>query len=343
MDKIVDLQKAKTEIAACNDLNNLNQLRINYLGKKSALNQAMSTVGKMSPEERASFGKLVNEVKNELNTVLEEQRVKLENIKLNERLKNESIDITLPGTDFNSGSKGILGQITDEISDIGIGMGFAIAEGPEVETDLYNFEMLNLPKGHPARDMQDTFYIDDALLLRSQTSPVQVRSMLKAKGVGPVKILCPGRVYRRDNDDATHTHEFTQIEGLVVDKNITMADLKGMLLLLARKMFGEKRNIRLRSSYFPFTEPSVEVDVSCFKCNGKGCELCGNTGWIEILGAGMVHPNVLRMSGFDPEVYTGYAFGVGVERIAMLRYGMNDLRPIYSNDVRVLNQFKKER
>ena len=219
-------------------------------------------------------------------------------------------------------------------------MGYTIKEGPEVELDHYNFELLNLPKDHPARDMQDSFYINENTLLRTQTSPIQVRTLEKANGEGPIKIICPGKVFRRDDDDATHSHQFYQIEGLVVDKNITMGDLKGTLETLVKKMFGEKREIRFRSSFFPFTEPSVEVDVSCFNCDGKGCNICKGSGWIEILGAGMVHPNVLRMSGFDPEVYQGFAFGVGVERIAMLRYGISDIRHLYMNDKRVLKQFK---
>ena len=342
MEQIIDLVKAKQEIEAAKDLDGLNQLRVTYLGKKSALSQAMSQMGKLAPEERAAYGKHVNDLKNELYAALEAQKEKLELVALNAKLQGETIDISLPGTDFEAGSLGIVAQIIDEICEIGIGMGFSIAEGPEVESDYYNFEMLNIPKGHPARDMQDTFYIDDNTLLRSHTSPVQVRTLLEHKGVGPVKILCPGKVYRRD-DDATHSHEFHQIEGLVVDKGITMCDLKGILLVLARKMFGEKREIRLRSSFFPFTEPSVEVDVSCFNCNGKGCALCKGTGWIEILGAGMVHPNVLKAAGFAPEVYTGYAFGVGIERIAMLRYGIDDMRYLFSNNINVLGQFKKER
>ena len=221
-------------------------------------------------------------------------------------------------------------------------MGYSIAEGPEVEVDVFNFEMLNVPKGHPARDMQDSFYINDAVLMRTQTSPVQVRTLLEAEGK-PVKIVCPGKVYRRDDDDATHSHQFMQFEGLVVDKNITMSDLKGTLKLLMKKMFGENREIRFKPSYFPFTEPSVEVDVSCFKCGGKGCPMCKHTGWIEVLGAGMVHPNVLKGAGYDPKVYRGFAFGVGIERVTMLRHGIDDIRNFYINDNRFLKQFKGDR
>ena len=260
---------------------------------------------------------------------------------INEKLKKEIIDITLPSVGLSRGSKHLFNSIVDEVSQIFIGMGYKIAEGPEVETDEFNFELLNVPKGHPARDMQDTFFIDDNHLMRSQTSPVQARVMLASKGVGPIKIISPGKVYRRD-DDATHSHQFGQIEGLVIDKNVSLSDLLGTLLLFARSMFGEKREIRMRSSYFPFTEPSVEVDISCFECGGKGCSLCKGTGWIEILGAGMVHPNVLKMCGFDNKKYQGFAFGIGIERVAMLKYGVDDIRRFYTNDLRFLKQFDKE-
>ena len=260
---------------------------------------------------------------------------------LNEKLASEVIDITLPSVNMKRGSKHLFNSIVDEVSQIFIGMGYKIAEGPEVETDEFNFELLNVPKGHPARDMQDTFFIDDTRLMRSQTSPVQAHVMLQAKGVGPIKIISPGKVYRRD-DDATHSHQFGQIEGLVIDKDVSLADLMGTLQLFARSMFGEKREVRMRSSYFPFTEPSVEVDISCFECGGKGCSLCKGTGWIEILGAGMVHPHVLEMCGFDTNVYQGFAFGIGIERVAMLKYGVDDIRRFYTNDLRFLKQFDKE-
>ncbi len=230
-------------------------------------------------------------------------------------------------------------MIVEEIEDLFIGMGYTVAEGPEVEKDYYNFEALNLPKGHPARDMQDSFYITEETLLRTHTSPVQARTMELAKGKGPIKIICPGKVYRRDTDDATHSHQFTQIEGLVIDENIRMSDLKGTLNVFAKKMFGEDREIRLRPSFFPFTEPSVEMDISCKICGGKGCRVCKGTGWIEILGAGMVHPNVLEMAGFDSKKYTGFAFGMGPERIAMLKYGIDDIRHFYTNDTRFVTQF----
>ena len=248
--------------------------------------------------------------------------------------------MTLPGRRTRIGVVHPLQAVTNEVESLFISMGYTVEEGPEVEWDHYNFELLNLPKGHPARDMQDSFYITEESLLRTHTSPVQARVLEAAKGKGPVKIICPGKVYRRDDDDATHSHQFTQIEGLVIDTDITMADLKGTLLELARKMFGEDREIRLRPSFFPFTEPSVEVDVTCSKCSGHGCNICKGTGWIEILGAGMVHPNVLEMSGFDSKKYQGFAFGIGAERIAMLKYGIEDIRNFYINDLRFINQFK---
>ena len=342
-EELLSLEKtALQEINDCNDLKALNDLRVNYLGKKSPIQKSMSIMGKLSPEERVEFGKVINTIKSNISNALDTKKVVLEEEALALRLRSEHIDISLPGKNYNAGSKHVIKGIIDEISQICVGMGYQVAEGPEVEKDLYNFELLNLPADHPARDMQDTFYIDETTLMRTHTSPVQARTLLACKGEGPVRIICPGRVYRRDDDDATHSHQFNQIEGLVVDKDITMADLKGTLDLIAKKMFGEKRTIRLRSSYFPFTEPSVEVDVSC-NCNGKGCPVCKGTGWIEILGAGMVHPNVLRGCGFDPEVYQGFAFGIGADRIAMLRYGINDIRHFYNNDLRILNQFKKER
>ncbi len=339
----LNLEEVSKKIEGCLDLNQLNELRIVYLGKKGYVAEQMAQMGKMNPEEKAAFGQKINQIKQEITVLFERQKSKLEQMVLNARLQQEKIDITLAGDDYTVGANNIIRSVIDEISDFFIGMGYKIEEGPEVETDHYNFEMLNLPKDHPARDMQDTFYFDENNLLRTHTSPVQARTLLKAKGQGPIKIICPGKVYRRDDDDATHSHQFTQIEGLVVDKNIHMGHLKGTLELMAKKLFGEKRTIRLRSSFFPFTEPSVEVDVSCFACDGKGCSLCKHTGWIEILGAGMVHPNVLKMAGFDPNVYQGFAFGAGVERIAILKYGIHDIRHFYSNDIRVIRQFSKER
>ena len=339
----INVQGIIAQINEVNDLNQLNELKALHLGKKSELSKAMSQMGKLLPEERAAFGQKINALKKEISDAIDARRLAIEEAILNARLATETIDISLEGDDFAGASKSVNQIVVDEIIDICVGLGYQVAEGPEVESDRYNFELLNLPHDHPARDMQDTFYIDENTLLRTHTSPVQARVMEKCNGEGPIKIICPGKVYRRDDDDATHSHQFMQIEGLVVDKNITMADLKGTLDMLAKKMFGEKRTIRLRSSYFPFTEPSVEVDVSCYNCDGKGCNICKGTGWIEILGAGMVHPNVLRMSGIDPKVYQGFAFGIGVERIAMLRYGIDDIRHLYTNDLRFLKQFNKEK
>ena len=339
----INVQEIIAQINSVNDLNQLNELKALHLGKKSELSKAMGQMGKLAPEERAAFGQKINALKKEISDAIDVRKVAIEEAVLNARLATETIDISLEGQDFTSASKSVNQIVVDEIIDICLGLGYQVAEGPEVESDRYNFELLNLPHDHPARDMQDTFYIDENTLLRTHTSPVQARVMEKCNGEGPIKIICPGKVYRRDDDDATHSHQFMQIEGLVIDKNITMADLKGTLDMLAKKMFGEKRTIRLRSSYFPFTEPSVEVDVSCYNCDGKGCNICKGTGWIEILGAGMVHPNVLRMSGIDPKVYQGFAFGIGVERIAMLRYGIDDIRHLYTNDLRFLKQFNKEK
>ena len=332
---------AKNEIELAKSMEELNSVRNNYLSKKSELMSFMSKMKDMTKDEKIAFGQLINNVKNDIISLIDEKRVVLEQEALNKKLESEIIDVTLPGTNFYKGSKHLFNSIVDEVSQIFIGMGYTIAEGPEVEQDLYNFELLNVPKDHPARDMQDTFFIDDTTLMRSQTSPVQARVMLKSKGVGPIKIISPGKVYRRD-DDATHSHQFGQIEGLVIDKNISLSDLMGTLSLFAKSMFGEKREVRMRSSYFPFTEPSVEVDISCFECGGKGCSLCKGTGWIEILGAGMVHPHVLEMCGFDVNEYQGFAFGIGIERVAMLKYGVDDIRRFYINDLKFVKQFSKE-
>ena len=307
------------------DEKELYDLRVKFLGKKGALTEVMKGARDLSPEERPTFGKLVNEVKTFINDSLEEKKAELVKAALELKLASEDIDVTLPSKKVELGGINPLNKIIEEIEEIFISMGYSVAEGPEVETDKFNFEMLNLPKDHPARDMQDSFYITNELLMRTQTSPVQAREMLKANGEGPIKIICPGKVFRRDNDDATHSHQFTQIEGLVVDKNITFSDLKGTLEHFIKAVFGENKKIRLRPSFFPFTEPSVEVDVSW-----------GNED-------GMVHPNVLKMAGFDPEVYSGFAFGMGPERVAMLKYGISDIRSFYTNDVRFLQQFNSDR
>lgn len=334
-------KEAVEKIEAASDLKELDQVRVAYLGKKSPITEISKGMKTVSAEERPILGALVNEVRNEITSQLEAKKARLEMEKINRDLENEAIDVTLPGNSVAVGQSHVLTQIMEEIEDLFIGMGYQIIEGPEVEEDSYNFERMNLPKDHPARDMQDTFYITNEILLRTHTSPVQARTMDKHDFTkGPLKMISPGKVYRRDSDDATHSHQFHQMEGLVVAKDITMGDLKGTLEVFAKKLFGSEREIRLRPSYFPFTEPSVEVDVSCFKCNGKGCNVCKQTGWIEILGAGMVHPNVLEMSGIDATVYSGYAFGLGPDRVAMLKYGIDDIRHFYQNDVRFLNQFK---
>ena len=331
---------ALKEIEEANGVDSLNAVRNTYLSKKSELSSLTSQIGQLPPEERKSFGAALTEVRVAITSAIEEKMTYLKNKELKEKLEKEQIDISLPGTSYDVGGRNPFYVIRDEMIDIFLGMGFEVADGPEVEKDLYNFELLNIPKDHPARDMQDTFYINENELLRTHTSPVQARTMEAKKGA-PIRIICPGKTYRRDDDDATHSHQFAQIEGLVIDKSINIGHLKATLELFAKKMFGEKREIRLRSSYFPFTEPSVEVDITCANCGGKGCNMCKGTGYIEILGAGMVHPNVLKMNGYDPEQYSGFAFGVGIERVAVLRYGIDDIRKIYQNDVRFLKQFKK--
>ena len=331
--------EAEKEIDDCQDLDQLNEARVKYLGKKGLIQGFMSRMKDLSNEERPKFGALVNKIKQSIDDKIKEAQEKLEQKRINKKLESEAIDVTLPGYKFNIGVIHPLMQTVEEIEDLFIGMGYEIAEGPEVEEDLYNFELLNLPKDHPARDMQDTFYINPNVLLRTHTSPVQARTMLAKKGK-PIKVICPGKVYRRADDDATHSHQFMQVEGLVLGKDISLSDLKGTLLEVAKKVFGNERDIRLRPSFFPFTEPSVEVDVSCFKCNGKGCPICKNSGWIEVLGAGMVNNNVLKMNGYNPEEIQGFAFGIGVERFTMLKYGIEDIRNFYMNDTKFLNQFK---
>jgi phenylalanyl-tRNA synthetase alpha chain len=319
----------------------LNDLRVKYLGKKGPLTEILRGMGTLSAEERPVIGQLANDVRQAIEQLLEAKQEEFRQRETAERLKGETIDVTLPGRPVALGTIHPLSRVIQEAEDIFVGMGYTVEEGPEVEQDYYNFEALNLPKDHPARDMQDSFYITEELLLRTQTSPVQIRTMERRKGEVPVKIICPGKVYRRDEDDATHSHQFTQIEGLVIDKGIRMSDLKGTLLQFAQEMFGRDVKIRLRPSFFPFTEPSAEVDISCMMCGGEGCRICKGSGWIEILGSGMVHPNVLRMGGYDPDVYSGFAFGMGPERIAMLKYGIDDIRQFYTNDLRLLRQFAR--
>ncbi|GGA38162.1 phenylalanine--tRNA ligase subunit alpha [Paenibacillus physcomitrellae] len=334
-------QEALAELTGVLDAGQLNELRVKYLGKKGALTEILRGMGSLSAEERPVIGQVANEVRGAIEAVIEEKQQKFEQQETERRLAAEKLDVTLPGRPLKQGGIHPLNRIIQEIEDIFIGMGYQIAEGPEVETDYFNFEALNLPKNHPARDMQDSFYLTEDLLMRTQTSPVQARTMKAKEGEVPVKIICPGKVYRRDDDDATHSFQFHQIEGLVIGKNIRMSDLKGTLLQFSQKMFGPNTEIRLRPSFFPFTEPSIEVDVTCVKCGGKGCRVCKHSGWLEILGSGMVHPRVLEMGGYDPEQYTGFAFGMGVERIAMLKYGVDDIRHFYNNDIRFLEQFAR--
>ncbi len=321
----------------------VNAFRIKYLGKKGLITELSQGMRDLDVEGKKELGKTIQELKTLTEKIIEEMTISLEKKELDARLAKEAIDISLPSQEIPVGGLHPLTKIIEEIEDIFVSMGYDVVEGPEVESDLYNFEKLNLPKGHPARDAQDSFYIEDeSILLRTQTSPVQARTMDANIEKGPIRIICPGKTYRRDDDDATHSHQFTQIEGLVVDENISVADLKGTLEILIKRLFGEEREIRFRPSYFPFTEPSLEVDVSCFQCGGKGCALCKETGWIEILGSGMVHPNVLRACGYDPEKYTGFAFGIGPERLAMLKYGITDIRTFYTNDYRFLAQFNRK-
>ena len=334
-------REALDELEQADSTQRLNDLRVKYLGKKGRLTEILRGMGGLSPEERPVIGQLANEVRAAIERVIEAKQERFRQAETEARLKAETIDVTLPGRAVVQGAVHPLQKVIEEIEDIFIGMGYTIAEGPEVELDYYNFEALNLPKNHPARDMQDSFYITEDILMRTHTSPVQVRTMERMNGEVPVKIICPGKVYRRDNDDATHSHMFTQIEGLVIDRHIRMSDLKGTLLQFAREMFGKDARIRMRPSYFPFTEPSAEVDVSCMICRGDGCRTCKQTGWLEILGSGMVHPRVLEMSGYDPNEYSGFAFGMGVERIAMLKYGIDDIRHFYLKDVRFLQQFAR--
>lgn len=332
---------ALADIEQASNLDELETIRVDYFGRKGQITNAMKGMSQLSNEEKPLIGKLSNEVRNDITLRLEEKQAQFESELLNIRMKEEALDVTLQGRKLPKGSSHILTQVREEIEDLFLGMGYMVIDGPEVEQDDYNFKRMNLPEDHPARDMQDTFYIGHNLLMRTHTSPVQARVMdVHNFDEGPLKMISPGKVYRRDNDDATHSHQFQQIEGLVVDHHISLSDLKGTLSLFAKELFGEEREIRLRPSYFPFTEPSVEVDVSCFNCGGSGCRICKQSGWIEILGAGVVHPDVLEMSGIDSEQYSGFAFGMGIERVAMLKYGVNDIRDFYQNDQRFLTQFK---
>ena len=322
--KIIN-SKMLDEIKNINNIKELNELKVAYQGKKGIITELLSKMKELPNEEKKEYGMQVNELRNNFNTIYEEKMKELNEKELNEKLEKEAIDVTLPATKIKTGSPNILEKVIEEI-----------------EEDHYNFELLNIPKGHPARDAQDTFYLEDEkILLRSQTSPVQARVMLEGKGKTPIRVICPGKTYRRDDDDATHSHQFMQIEGLLVDKNVSLCDLKGTFDVIAKKLFGEDCTTRFRPSYYQFTEPSVEMDISCFVCHGKGCSLCKNTGWITVSGAGMVHPNVLRNCGYDPKEWTGFAFGFGAERLAMLKYGINDIRVFYNTDLRELENFSR--
>ncbi|MEG0768309.1 MAG: phenylalanine--tRNA ligase subunit alpha [Ruthenibacterium sp.] len=332
------IQKAADElIGKASDLASVDELRVRFLGKKGELTAILKQMGALSAEERPVIGALANDVRESIAADIAKRTAQLNNAVLTARLATEAIDVTLPGKRPLQGKRHPFEQVLEELKEIFLGMGFDIVSGPEVELDHYNFEMLNMPKSHPARDTQDTFYITENVLLRTQTSPMQIRTMEKQKP--PIRIICPGRVYRSDAVDATHSPIFHQIEGLVVDEGITFSDLKGTLEIFIKKLYGDDTRVRFRPHHFPYTEPSAEMDMSCFKCGGKGCALCKGEGWIEILGCGMVHPQVLENCGIDPERYSGFAFGIGLERIAMKRYGVDDMRLFYENDLRFLKQF----
>ena len=333
--------KAEDEISKIETIHDLNEVKVKILGKKGELTEILRGMGSLSSEERPVIGNLVNKVRDEIEGLITSKETELKKKELQEKLQSEKIDVTLPATKVKRGSKHPLNRIIEEVEDLFVSMGYDVVSGPELETDEYCFERLNLPKGHPARDMQDSFYITTEYLLRTQTSAVQARAMMANTEKTPIRIIVPGKTYRRE-DDATHSHQFNQVEGLVVDKNISFADLKGTLEIAITKMLGENTQLRFRPSYFPFTEPSYEVDVTCFKCGGKGCNLCKQTGWIELLGSGVVHPNVLRMNGYDPDVYSGFAFGTGLDRLAMFKYGITDMRLLYTNDVKFLSQFDRK-
>lgn len=339
MKEKIELIKAAAEkaVSAAAGGAEIEELRVKYLGKKGELTALLKQMGTLSPEERPKMGQLVNEAKQRLEGIIAEKKAELSAKATELKLKSEEIDITMPAKEIKKGGIHPLNLVTDDMIDIFRSMGFDVVDGPEVETDHYNFECLNVPADHPARDMQDTFYLGENLLLRTQTSAAQIRTMENRKP--PIRVICPGRVYRADEVDATHSPVFHQLEGLVVDKGVTMCDLKGVLEQFAREIYGKDTKVRFRPSFFPFTEPSVEVDVSCSECGGKGCRVCKGAGWIEILGAGMVHPNVLRSCGIDPEIYSGFAFGIGIDRITTTRYKISDIRLLFENDKRFLEQF----
>lgn len=335
--------QAKEKIAEVKKSNELQELRVKYLGKKGEITAVLRGMAELTPEERPIIGNLVNKAKDKIEEIIKEKEEEFKKKEIQEKLETEKIDITMPSTKIKRGSKHPINRVIEEIEDLFVSMGYDVVAGPELETDEFCFERLNLPKGHPARDMQDSFYITNEYLLRTQTSAVQARTMIDKGGKEPIRMICTGKTYRRE-DDATHSHQFNQVEGLVIDKkenNVSLADLKGTLEVFVRKLIGDNLDLRFRPSFFPFTEPSYEVDVTCFKCGGKGCALCKKTGWIELLGAGIVHPNVLKINGYNPEEYGGFAFGTGIDRLAMFRYAIPDMRYLYANDVRFLSQFDK--
>lgn len=342
-DKVNVIKKEYEEKkSSITSIKTLNDVRVEYLGKQGKITELSKMMKDVPNDQKKEFGMLVNEVRSFVTESLDEIKEKLEKEALNKKLESEKIDITLPGTKVPSGSSNILERIIEEVEDLLMSMGYDVVDGPEIEEDHYNFELLNIPKNHPARDAQDTFYVeDDKLLLRSQTSPVQARVMLASKGEKPIRMICPGKTYRRDDDDATHSHQFMQIEGLLIDEKVSLSDLKGTFDVIAKKLFGEDCKTRFRPSYYPFTEPSVETDISCFNCHGKGCPICKNTGWITVAGAGMVNPKVLEDCGYDPKKWQGFAFGFGAERLAMLKYGINDIRAFYNTDLRELKNFDR--
>lgn len=334
----------QTDIKEVKTVQDLVELKAKYIGKTGLISELTKGMAELSIEEKKEVGMIVNSIRTEATEIISSKEKEINDAILNEKLEKERIDITLPSKKIKRGSLNPMTRITEEFEDLFVSMGYTVYDGPELETDENCFRKLNLPVGHPARDAQDTFYLKDEIdeyLLRSQTSTAQVHAMEENTDKGPIRIVCPGKVYRRD-EDATHSHQFMQIEGLVIDKDISMADLKGTLEMMMKKVLGDKTEVRFRPSYFPFTEPSVEVDVTCFKCGGKGCNLCKDTGWIEVLGAGMVHPDVLSMSGYDSKVYQGFAFGTGLDRMAMFKYGIPDIRTIYGNDLRFINQFDRK-
>ena len=339
LEEISKMTKEKVEQITTSQ--ELKELKAKVLGKKSELTEILRGMGQIAAEQRPVVGELVNKVRTEIEEMIDSKEKEFEEAELKRKVEAEKIDITLPATRIKRGSIHPLNRIIEDVEDLFVSMGYDVVTGPELETDEYCFERLNLPKDHPARDMQDSFYITNEYLLRTQTSSVQARTMMANTEKTPIRMICPGKTYRKE-DDATHSHQFNQVEGLVVDKDISFANLKGTLEVFVKRLLGEKTQLRFRPSYFPFTEPSYEVDATCFKCGGKGCNLCKQTGWIELLGSGMVHPNVLKMNGYDPDVYSGFAFGTGLDRLAMFKYNIPDIRYLYTNDVRMLRQFDRK-